>query len=81
MESELSGFFIDILKREVVPALGCTEPVAVALAVAKARDVLGCEPVDVLVYVSPNIFKNGMGVGIPGTGKVCLYVSGIQWSF
>ena len=72
MESELSGFFIDILKREVVPALGCTEPVAVALAVAKARDVLGCEPVDVLVYVSPNIFKNGMGVGIPGTGKVGL---------
>lgn len=75
MESELNRFFIDLLKREVVPALGCTEPIAVSLAVAKAREVIGCHPDKVKVYVSSNIFKNGMGVGIPGTGKVGLYVA------
>ena len=75
MEGDVNCFFIDLLKREVVPALGCTEPIAVSLAVAKAREVLGKEPEEVVVFVSPNIFKNGMGVGIPGTGKVGLHIS------
>lgn len=75
MEGDLNCFFIDLLKREVVPALGCTEPIAVSLAVAKAREVLGHEPEEVVVFVSPNIFKNGMGVGIPGTGKVGLHMA------
>lgn len=51
--------YIDILKKEVVPALGCTEPIAVALAAAKAKETLGKEADKVEVYVSPNIFKNG----------------------
>lgn len=68
-------FFLDILKREVVPATGCTEPIAVALAVAKAREILNQKPTHIKVLVSPNIFKNGMGVGIPGTGKVGLFMA------
>lgn len=60
---------VSILKDQVVPALGCTEPVAVAYAVAKAREVLE-EDVDELdIYVDKNIFKNGKEVGIPGTDK------------
>ncbi len=59
---------ISIIHKYVVPALGCTEPIAVALASAEARRALGCEPDAVEVYVSGNILKNAMGVGIPGTG-------------
>lgn len=57
----------DIMKREIVCALGCTEPGAVALAAAKAREVLGKEPEQLEVQVSGNILKNAMSVGIPGT--------------
>lgn len=60
--------FIEILKREVVPALGCTEPTAIAYAAAKAREVLGEMPEKVELTLSGNIIKNAMGVGIPGTG-------------
>lgn len=67
---------IQLLKNEVVPALGCTEPIAVALAVAKAREVLGEEPQRVELLISANIFKNGMGVGIPGTGITGLPIAG-----
>jgi len=58
---------VAILKDKVKPALGCTEPVAVALAVARAFAEVKGEPEKVDVIVSPNIFKNGMRVGIPGT--------------
>lgn len=58
---------IGIMKREIVCALGCTEPSAVALAVAKARETLGEEPDKILLQVSGNILKNAMSVGIPGT--------------
>ncbi len=67
--------FIDILRSEVVPALGCTEPIAVALAVSRAREALGATPDRVKVLVSPNIFKNGMGVGVPGTGLTGLPIA------
>lgn len=60
--------YIAILKQEVIPALGCTEPVTVALAAAKATEVLGCEPEDIHISVSGNLFKNAMGVSVPGTG-------------
>lgn len=60
--------YIDLLKAEVVPALGCTEPIAVALAVARSREVLGEKPQSIELLLSANIFKNAMGVGIPGTG-------------
>lgn len=61
------SLILDILKKEVVPALGCTEPVAVGLAVAKTCKILGREVEAIQVFVSGNIYKNGMGVGIPGT--------------
>lgn len=75
MKTEAYCSIIELIKREVVPALGCTEPIAVALAVAKARQVLGNIPEIVDVQVSGNIFKNGMGVGIPGTGMKGLSIA------
>ena len=70
---------IALIHAEVKPALGCTEPIAVALAVARAaealRDGCGLEPAEISAGVSPNILKNGMGVGIPGTGMVGLHVA------
>ncbi|WP_066496385.1 serine dehydratase subunit alpha family protein [Abyssisolibacter fermentans] len=66
---------LKLLKREVVPALGCTEPIAVALAAAKASEELKNRPESVEVYVSANILKNGMGVGVPGTGMTGLYIA------
>ena len=59
---------IALIKREVVPAIGCTEPMAVALCVAKAAEVLGKRPEKITALLSTNILKNAMGVGIPGTG-------------
>lgn len=62
--------FIDLLKREVVPALGCTEPIAVAYAVARGREILGEVPENIELLLSANIIKNALGVGIPGTGMI-----------
>ena len=67
--------YISILKREVIPALGCTEPIALALATAKCSQALGGVPDRIKVLVSGNILKNGMGVGIPGTGMVGLDIA------
>jgi L-cysteine desulfidase len=78
---------ISLIKKEVKPALGCTEPIAVALSVAKAMEIIEdkCSVSDpswrfgsdyrILVEVSGNILKNGMGVGIPGTGMVGLHIA------
>ena len=63
---------IQILKEEITPALGCTEPVAIAYAAARARAVLGSMPGRARINVSRNILKNAMGVGIPGTDMVGL---------
>ena len=59
--------FIDILKEELIPAMGCTEPIAVALAAAKARDVLGEMPTEVEVAASGSIIKNVKSVIVPHT--------------
>ena len=72
MLRETDKIYIGLLRREVVPALGCTEPIAVSLAVARAREALGAPVSQVFVGVSANIYKNGMGVGIPGTGSTGL---------
>lgn len=58
---------IKLLKQEVIPAMGCTEPMAVALATAKATELLGETPDLVIARLSGNIIKNAMGVGIPGS--------------
>lgn len=67
--------FIATIKREVLPALGCTEPIAVALASAQAARALGEPPERLKVTVSPNILKNALGVGIPGTGMTGLLIA------
>lgn len=67
--------FIDALKQEVKPALGCTEPVSVALACAVAAQQLSGAIVRIEAAVSPNLMKNGMGVTIPGTGMTGLPVA------
>ncbi len=64
-----------LIHKEVVLAMGCTEPVAVALAVTKARETLGKAPLKIEVNLSKNIFKNAMGVGIPGTGMIGLPIA------
>lgn len=66
---------IALVKREVVPAIGCTEPVAVALCVAKAAETLGVKPEKISVWLSANVLKNAMGVGIPGTGMIGLPIA------
>ena len=78
---------IELIRKEVKPALGCTEPIAVALAVAKAMEIIQEKCPDVApdwrmgegyslkIEVSGNILKNGMGVGIPGTGMVGLHIA------
>ena len=60
--------YIDILKEELVPAMGCTEPIAIAFAAAKARAVLGAMPDRVEITVSGNIIKNVKSVIVPNTG-------------
>ncbi|MCM1502946.1 MAG: L-serine ammonia-lyase, iron-sulfur-dependent, subunit alpha [Bacteroidales bacterium] len=86
--TERESEIISLIRQEVKPALGCTEPIAVALAVAKAVEILEercpcmrsrqwrmSADFNVSVSVSGNILKNGMGVGIPGTGMIGLYIA------
>lgn len=67
--------FISLINKRVKPALGCTEPVSTALAAAYATRLLGQHPERLEIYVSGNLLKNGMGVGIPGTGKTGLPIA------
>ena len=75
LSNEEQKEIIELIKRQVVPAIGCTEPIAVALCVAKATQLLGKTPDKVEVRLSANILKNAMGVGIPGTGMVGLPIA------
>ncbi len=77
-ESEMSPLwdcFIGAVREEVKPALGCTEPISLALAAAVAAAKLEGEPERIEAWVSPNLMKNGMGVTVPGTGMVGLPVA------
>ena len=62
--------YIDILNEELIPAMGCTEPIAIAYAAARARDVLGIEPERVWVEASRNIIKNVKSVVVPNTDNL-----------
>ncbi|BDD01677.1 serine dehydratase subunit alpha family protein [Persicobacter psychrovividus] len=62
-----NGQIIDLIQHDVELALGCTEPIAVALAVVKAKEILGLTPESVQLKVSGNMYKNAMSVGIPNT--------------
>ena len=67
-DSQQYQCYVDILKEELVPAMGCTEPIALAYAAAKARTVLGALPDRVLLQVSGSIIKNVKSVVVPKTG-------------
>lgn len=67
--------FIAIIKKEVQPALGCTEPTSIAYAAAHAARLLGKKPEKITVAVSDNLYKNAMGVFVPGTGQVGLPIA------
>ncbi len=66
---------IALMNREIIPAIGCTEPIAVALCVAKATETLGYRPERIEARLSANVLKNAMGVGIPGTGMTGLPIA------
>lgn len=75
MESAERSNIIQLIEQEVIPAIGCTEPISVALAVAKTKELLGGIPNFVEVLLSANVLKNAMGVGIPGTGMYGLPIA------
>ncbi|MEW8956731.1 serine dehydratase subunit alpha family protein [Clostridium sp.] len=62
--------YIKLLREEVVPALGCTEPIAIAYATSKCKELLDDEIESIELFLSANIIKNALGVGIPGTGMI-----------
>ncbi len=66
---------LQLLRREVIPAIGCTEPIAVALCTARAKELLGVEPDKITVYLSKNVYKNALAVGIPNTGMTGLPIA------
>lgn len=74
-EKKIRERIISLVNKEVVPAIGCTEPMAVALCTAKAATTLGRRPDRIKVFLSPNMLKNAMGVGIPGTGMIGLPIA------
>ena len=70
MDEKIYHEYVNILKTELVPAMGCTEPISIAYAAAKARKTLGCIPESVEIYASPNIIKNVKSVVVPNTGSL-----------
>lgn len=75
MKPEKTRKILELINREVVPAIGCTEPAAVSLCVARATELLGSLPENLTLTLSGNIIKNAMGVGIPGTGMIGLPIA------
>ena len=66
---------LQLLRSEVIPAIGCTEPIAVALCTARAKELLGTEPDNITVHLSKNVYKNALAVGIPNTGMTGLPIA------
>ena len=64
-----------LMEQEIVPAIGCTEPIAVSLCVAKTSELLEHRPEKIDVFLSPNVIKNAMSVGIPGTNMIGLPIA------
>lgn len=75
LTAEEKKAIISLIHKQVVPAIGCTEPIAVALCVAKTKELLGRVPETIDIQLSANILKNAMGVGIPGTGMTGLPIA------
>ena len=75
LEKRTRQQIIDLINKEVVPAVGCTEPMAVALCTARATELLGRRPEKITALLSANMLKNAMGVGIPGTGMIGLPIA------
>jgi len=75
LDKEIRERIIRLVRQEVVPAIGCTEPMCVALCTAKATERLGSQPERITALLSANILKNAMGVGIPGTGMTGLPIA------
>ena len=75
IDKETRERILALVHKEVVPAIGCTEPMAVALCTARATEQLGCRPEKIEALLSANILKNAMGVGIPGTGMTGLPIA------
>ena len=70
MDKQVYREYLEILKEEVVPALGCTEPIAIAYGAARAREILGALPEEIVVCCSGNIIKNVKAVIVPTTGNM-----------
>ena len=75
LTTECRGAIKALIQQEVVPAMGCTEPIAVSLCTARATETLGALPKKITVLLSPNVLKNAMGVGIPGTDMIGLPIA------
>lgn len=75
LDKSIREQIISLIHQQVVPAVGCTEPMAVALCTARATEDLGCRPERISVFLSGNMLKNAMGVGIPGTGMIGLPIA------
>lgn len=74
--------YIDILRKELIPALGCTEPIAIAFASAKAKEILGENPEKIIIKLSGNMIKNANSVKVPGTnGRKGIEISVIVGAF
>jgi len=75
----IKEMILEFLKNEVVSAVGCTEPVAIALACAKASELINLSDYrqidSIILIISPNIFKNAMGVGIPNTDEIGINIA------
>ena len=79
--NEIEKPLLHLVERDVVPALGCTEPISLALAAATAAKYLGKTPERIEAKVSPNLMKNGLGVAVPWNRSWWAYLLPRRWCF